>query len=97
LAAKGEPMRVPNGDRKAEWALRSLSKAQVMNSKMSRSEKLVDGLAVAVLVAGFATGVIAKPTNKTSHVLTSHSEDVRIRHNDESRRSLMHARIADST
>jgi hypothetical protein len=32
-----------------------------MATQMSRSEKIVTGLAVALLVAGFATGVFAKP------------------------------------
>jgi len=38
-----------------------------MNTKMSRSEKIVAGLAVAVLVAGFATGVFAKPAALSGH------------------------------
>ncbi|SDR53080.1 hypothetical protein SAMN05444161_5410 [Rhizobiales bacterium GAS191] len=38
-----------------------------MNAKMSRSEKIVAGLAVAVLVAGFASGVLAKPTGMSRH------------------------------
>ena len=37
------------------------------NTKMTRSEKIVTGLAVAVLVAGFATGVFAKPINASPH------------------------------
>ncbi|MBV8766579.1 MAG: hypothetical protein JO137_09605 [Hyphomicrobiales bacterium] len=37
------------------------------NTKMTRSEKIVTGLAVAVLVAGFATGVFAKPVNSNAH------------------------------
>ncbi|HEV3247631.1 MAG TPA: hypothetical protein VG124_10555 [Beijerinckiaceae bacterium] len=37
------------------------------NTKMTRSEKIVTGLAVAVLVAGFATGVFARPINVTPH------------------------------
>jgi hypothetical protein len=41
--------------------------SQAMDTKMSRSEKIVAGLAVAVLVAGFATGVFAKPLNPSSH------------------------------
>ena len=41
---------------------------KMMNTKMTRSEKFVTGLAVAVLVAGFATGVFAKPVNPSPHV-----------------------------
>jgi len=37
------------------------SLAAMINTKMTRSEKIVTGLAVAVLVAGFATGVFARP------------------------------------
>jgi hypothetical protein len=37
--------------------------AAMMNTKMTRSEKIVTGIAVAVLVAGFATGVFARPIN----------------------------------
>lgn len=37
------------------------------NTQMSRSEKIVAGLAVALLVAGFATGVFAKPSNMSGH------------------------------
>ncbi len=39
--------------------------AAMTNTKMTRSEKIVTGLAVAVLVAGFATGVFARPINVT--------------------------------
>jgi hypothetical protein len=48
--------------------------SQAMDTKMSRSEKIVAGLAVAVLVAGFATGVFAKPLNPGPHgsVLITH-------------------------
>ncbi|MFI5015543.1 MAG: hypothetical protein ACHQAY_24670 [Hyphomicrobiales bacterium] len=38
-----------------------------MDTKMTRSEKIVAGLAVAVLVAGFATGVFAKTINAGPH------------------------------
>jgi Mg2+ and Co2+ transporter CorA len=41
--------------------------AAMTNTKMTRSEKIVTGLAVAVLVAGFATGVFAKPINASPH------------------------------
>jgi hypothetical protein len=41
--------------------------AKAMNTKMSKSELVVAGLAVAVLVAGFATGVFAKPTQTSPH------------------------------
>lgn len=41
--------------------------AAMMNTKMTRSEKIVTGLAVAVLVAGFATGVFARPINMSAH------------------------------
>jgi hypothetical protein len=37
------------------------------NTKMTLSEKIVTGLAVAVLVAAFATGVFAKPMNFSRH------------------------------
>jgi hypothetical protein len=43
--------------------------AAMTNTKMTRSEKIVTGLAVAVLVAGFATGVFARPINVTPHAL----------------------------
>jgi len=36
-----------------------------MAPQMSRSEKIVAGLAVAILVAGFATGVFAKSENSS--------------------------------
>jgi hypothetical protein len=39
----------------------------MMNTKMTRSEKIVTGIAVAVLVAGFATGVFARPVNVSAH------------------------------
>ncbi|MGC1579825.1 MAG: hypothetical protein WA813_27515 [Beijerinckiaceae bacterium] len=45
--------------------------AAMTNTKMTRSEKIVTGLAVAVLVAGFATGVFARPINVTPHALGS--------------------------
>jgi hypothetical protein len=38
-----------------------------MNAKMSPSEVIVAGLAVAVLVAGFASGVFANPTGMSSY------------------------------
>jgi hypothetical protein len=38
-----------------------------MANQMSLSEKIVAGLAVAVLVAGFATGVFAKPASSLLH------------------------------
>jgi hypothetical protein len=41
--------------------------ANVMTIKMSRSELVVTGLAVAVLIAGFATGVFAKPVQTEPH------------------------------
>ena len=41
--------------------------AKAMNTKMSKSEMVVAGLAVAVLVAGFATGVFAKPAQPSPH------------------------------
>jgi hypothetical protein len=41
--------------------------AAMTNTKMTRSEKIVTGLAVAVLVAGFATGVFARPINVSPH------------------------------
>jgi hypothetical protein len=41
--------------------------ADTMTTKMSRSELIVAGLAVAVLVAGFATGVFAKPVQASPH------------------------------
>ncbi len=41
------------------------------NTKMTRSEKIVTGIAVAVLVAGFATGVFARPLNLSRHAPAS--------------------------
>ena len=41
--------------------------AKALNTTMSRSEMIVTGLAVALLVAGFATGVFAKPTQTSPH------------------------------
>ena len=41
------------------------------NTKMTRSEKIVTGIAVAVLVAGFATGVFAKSINLSPRGLAS--------------------------
>ncbi|SEE52763.1 hypothetical protein SAMN05519104_6399 [Rhizobiales bacterium GAS188] len=41
--------------------------SKAMDTRMSRSEKIVAGLAVAVLVAGFATGVFAKPVHNSAH------------------------------
>jgi hypothetical protein len=38
-----------------------------MNARMSPSEMIVAGLAVAVLVAGFASGGFAKPPGITSY------------------------------
>ncbi|SEF09483.1 hypothetical protein SAMN05444161_8275 [Rhizobiales bacterium GAS191] len=47
--------------------------ACLMNAKMSLSEKIVAGLTVAVLIAGLASGVFAKPTGMSppglSHVM----------------------------
>ncbi|MBV9568109.1 MAG: hypothetical protein JO172_08235 [Hyphomicrobiales bacterium] len=41
------------------------------HTKMTRSEKIVTGLAVAVLVAGFATGVFARPLLVSPNVSAS--------------------------
>jgi len=41
--------------------------AKAMNTRMSSSEMIVAGLAVALLVAGFATGVFAKPIHMSPH------------------------------
>jgi hypothetical protein len=41
---------------------------KAMATQMSRSEKIVAGLAVAMLVAGFATGVLAKSVNSSLRV-----------------------------
>jgi len=38
-----------------------------MNAKMSLPEKIVVGLTVAVLIAGFASGVFADPTGVSSY------------------------------
>jgi hypothetical protein len=38
-----------------------------MNAQMSASEKIVVGLAVAVLIAGLASGVFAKPTSMKTY------------------------------
>ena len=45
--------------------------AAMTNTKMTRSEKIVTGIAVAVLVAGFATGVFAGPLKLSRHGLGS--------------------------
>ena len=42
--------------------------SKAMDTTMSRSEKIVAGLAVALLVAGFATGVFAKPVHTGPHI-----------------------------
>ena len=57
---------------------------QAMNTDMSRSEKIVAGLAVAVLVAGFTTGVFAKSPNTSMHgsVLPAHLVATQARRND---------------
>jgi hypothetical protein len=41
--------------------------ANALSTKMSRSEMIVAGLAVVVLVAGFASGVFAKPVPANQH------------------------------
>jgi hypothetical protein len=41
--------------------------AKMTNTKVTFSEKIVTGLAVAVLLAAFATGVFAKPMNMSPH------------------------------
>jgi hypothetical protein len=41
--------------------------AKAMDTRMSSSEMIVAGLAVALLVAGFATGVFAKPIHMSPH------------------------------
>jgi hypothetical protein len=63
-----------------------------VGAKMSRSEKAVDSLAIVILVTGFMTGVIAKPTNKAPHApaLTIHSQAMQPRRNDEGHRPLEH-------
>jgi hypothetical protein len=38
-----------------------------MNTKTYRSETIVTGLAIAVLLAGFATGVFARPNRTRPH------------------------------
>jgi hypothetical protein len=45
----------------------SSTNATEMTTKMSKSELIVAGLAVALLVAGFATGVFAKPVQTSPH------------------------------
>jgi hypothetical protein len=52
--------------------------------KMSKSEMVVAGLAVAVLVAGFATGVFAKPVQTDQHGpwLSAHVATVQIHQQD---------------
>jgi hypothetical protein len=42
-------------------------------TKMSRSEKIVTSLAVALLVAGLASGVFAKPTGMTEAFAAIHA------------------------
>jgi len=41
--------------------------AMTMSTKMSRSEIVVAGLALALIVAGFATAVLAKPIRTSPH------------------------------
>jgi hypothetical protein len=41
--------------------------AKAMSTRMSMSEMVVAGLAVAMLVAGFATGVFARPAQNPQH------------------------------
>jgi hypothetical protein len=54
--------------------------ADSMTTKMSRSELVVAGLAVVILVAGFATGVFAKPvqTDPHGHWLSAHVATVQV-------------------
>jgi hypothetical protein len=60
---------------------------------MSRSEKLVDGLAVALLLLGLGSGVLAKPMNKSPHEteLTTSHVAAQPQSNQEARRPLSHA------
>jgi hypothetical protein len=58
--------------------------SKAMNTKMSRAEKIVAGLAAAVLVAGFATAVFAKPASMSPHgsLSTTHAVAVQAQQND---------------
>jgi hypothetical protein len=60
---------------------------------MSFSEKIVDGLAVSILVLGFVTGVIAKPMNKSLHetTLTAHFLAAASQQNQDARRAVLHS------
>jgi hypothetical protein len=55
-----------------------------MTTTSSRSERIVSGLAVVVLVAGFASGVFAKPAQTTSHRpwLSAHLVNVQVQARD---------------
>lgn len=58
--------------------------AKAMNTRMSSSEMIVAGLAVAVLVAGFATGVFAKPIHMSPHgpFIAAHVASIQAQSND---------------
>ena len=60
---------------------------------MSFSEKLVDALAVSILLLGFVTGVIANPVNKSPHetTLTAHSLLAHPQQNQDARRAILHS------
>ena len=48
-----------------------------MKTKTSRSESIVCGFAIAVLVAGFAAGMFAKPDHARPHTSSYHADLVR--------------------
>jgi hypothetical protein len=74
-------------------ALPFASQEQGKTKNMSFSEKLVDGLAVSILLLGFVTGVIAKPMNKSPHEITlaAHSLAAPSQQNQDARRAVLHS------
>ncbi len=79
------------GSRMADrvWVLTSDEQGKI--EKMSFSEKLVDALAVSILLLGFVTGVIAHPMNRSPHETTLTAHSVVAQHNWDARRALLHS------
>jgi hypothetical protein len=79
--------------RRTIGALPFASQEQSKTKNMSFSEKLVDGLAVSILLLGFVTGVIAKPMNKSPHEITlaAHSLAAPSQQNQDARRAVLHS------
>jgi hypothetical protein len=55
---------------------------QAAETNMSHAEKIVTGLATALLVVGFATGIFVKPVNRSMHepALTAHVQAPEVHH-----------------